>query len=429
MRVAQPKIIIVGAGLAGLAAATHLMEKGFEVKLLEARDRCGGRIWSDDALGVPLDKGAAWIHGSEGNPIAELAYRFHAAFQPVDFSHFYTFDRKGQKIPDETILDFEAEFAKKLMYAKEFAQLSKQDLSLSSALSRYFKPEDLPPTQQDLFKRKLGFFEGYIGAGYEALSARHWDHELQLSGHNCIMAASYRPIIEGLAQSCQVQKNTIVKAVYERSKGMEVVTDKESYFADAVIVTVPLSILKKQSIHFDPPLPASKQLAIERLGMGLFNIAAFKFPAVFWPKDCQALSFTEFDAESISIFINFYPFSQQPILLGYSGGEKARQLEQYSDQELLAKTLSNLRKHFGPQIPSPEAQFFTRWSRDPFSLGSYSYLPVGASELDREELSKPASSRLFFAGEATNRDYPASTHGAYWSGIREAERVVKILTN
>ncbi len=423
MQSTNAQVLVIGAGFAGLGAATCLQEKGFKVEVLEARDRVGGRICDDTSFGFPLGRGANWIHGLDGNPMVELAQRFGVSFSPVDVGRFYTFDRHGQRIPPEVLDAFEEDFENSLIYAKDFAQQSPQDLSLADALAPFFKPKALSPVQQDLFKRKLGFFQGYVGADYQRLSARNWDHELSLPGGHAILSDTYVPIIQGLAASCSVRLNTVVTAIQVRDNGVDVLTDQGCYQAEAVLVTVPLSLLQQKVIHFDPPLPVVKQKAIERLGMGLFNIAALKFPRLFWEEDSRALFFSEFDAESISTFMNYYQVNRQPILLGYSGGDKALKIEQASDQQILAKVMDNLRRHYGRNIPEPEAYFFTRWSQDPFSRGSYSYLPVGASEGDREELAQPASARLFFAGEASNRDFPATTHGAYWSGLREAQRI------
>ncbi len=74
----KPKILIIGAGIAGLAAAQDLIQSGFDVTILEARARSGGRICPDDSLGLTVGRGATWIHGMEGNPITNLAHQFHA---------------------------------------------------------------------------------------------------------------------------------------------------------------------------------------------------------------------------------------------------------------------------------------------------------------------------------------------------------------
>jgi len=410
--------------MAGLAAARRLRQENITVKILEARDRYGGRVYSDDRLGWLIDRGAAWIHGAEGNPMTALAQEFHVAMEEVNFSRFYVFDRIGQRIPATEIEQFNDELENKLNQAQAWALQAQQDCSLAAAFSHFLPMDTLSFRQQDLFKRKLGFFEGYIGASYEKLSARYWNHEKTLPGGNYFLKHSYKPIIDALAQGCDLQLNTIVQVIQEKDQSVEVLTNRGRFQADVVIVTVPLTLLQKKTIQFDPPLSANKDQAIARLGMGLLNIAAFKFPTVFWPQDAQALFFSSFDALSFPTFINFYQFNQQPILLAYAGGEKALKIEALSDQEVMVKLMNDFKRQYGNQVPDPIDYFITRWSQDPFSQGSYSYIPVGASVEDRETLAQPASKRILFAGEATHRDYPATTHGAYWSGIREAERIL-----
>jgi len=422
----RKKIIIIGAGIAGLAAYARLIEYGFDAMILEARDRCGGRILTDDTLGIPLSGGAAWIHGIDNNPITMLAKRFHANMAPVNLNKFATFDRHGQIISQNIIQQFNEKFEQLLKQAKKLAYDSKHDISLATALSTFIENEKLSPTEQDLFKRKLMFFEGYIGANYEFLSARHWDQEEIWPGDNCFLTSSYQPIIDGLLQNCLVKLNTIVTNINTRENDIEIVSENTVFYADAVIITVPLGILKKNFIKFNPPLPIAKEKAIEHLDMGLFNITAIKFPTAFWQKEFQLMFFTQFDDSSIPTFLNLYHFIQQPILLGYSGGKTARQLENFSDEEIIEKTMQNFKKIYGTELPEPESYFTTRWSSDPFSYGSYSYVPAGASGDDYEAIAKPIANRLFFAGEATCSKHPATTHGAYLSGIREAERIKKI---
>ncbi len=103
-------------------------------------------------------------------------------------------------------------------------------------------------------------------------------------------------------------------------------------------------------------------------------------------------------------------------------------LEKLSDEELIEKTIHNFKTIYGTQVLEPISYINTRWSSDPFSYGSYSYIPVDSSSHDYDLIAAPVDNRLFFAGEATHSKHPSTTHGAYLSGIRETERIKKILS-
>jgi monoamine oxidase len=119
-------------------------------------------------------------------------------------------------------------------------------------------------------------------------------------------------------------------------------------------------------------------------------------------------------------------FIKEPILIGYSGGDNARRLETYSDKAVIDIIMRDFKKLFGHDIPAPTDYVNTRWSHNPFSYGSYSYLKTGSSPTDYDVMAQSVSDRLFFAGEATSSKYPATTHGAYLSGIREAKKIKDI---
>lgn len=416
-------MIIVGAGIAGLSACNRLTEYGFDVKILEANHYIGGRILTDYSTGIPIGLGASWIHGITNNPINRLANENHTDLVTVDPTKFTVFDRHGDPIPPDIIKQFDTKFNHLLEKSQQYSFQTKTDLSLSSALLHFVDIERFSPVEKDLFKIKLNYFEGYIGASYQLLSARHWNQEHAWPGANCFLTNSYQPIVDGLAKQCDILLNTRVTAIHSQKNTIQVITENTIFNADIVLITVPLGVLKKNAIQFSPALSVEKQHAIDNLAMGLFNITALKFPHAFWPNESQILFFTQFNNHSISTFFNLHHFIKEPIIIGYSGGECAKKIETLSDTELVKQTMDNFNDFFGKNIPEPESFITTRWSQNPFSYGSYSYIPVGASGDDYEALAKPESNRLFFAGEATSSIYPATTHGAYLSGIREAERI------
>lgn len=422
----QKKIIIVGAGIAGLSACIKLTELGFDAKILEARNRPGGRIWTDYSLGIPFGKGAGWIHGDKDNPMTELANCFNAKMVTINPEQFTIFDKNKLPITRDEIKKFNEKFASYLKQAKKIANQSIDDISLFTALKDITKSIYFSTLEKTLFDYKLKGIENYEGADSSNLSARTYGNTDAWPGENCFLTSSYEPILEGLVKKCRIDLNTVVKEINLREKNVEIITEHSIFYADAVLVTLPLGILKKNIVKFNPPLPHNKIKAIQTIGMGLFNIIAMKFPKKFWPES-QALVFSEFAKPSINIFFNLTHFIPEPILVGYCGGQTALQLEAFSDDELIKKIMANFENHFSTQLPNPESYIITRWGQDPFSYGSYSYLKTGSTEKDYETLAEPLSNKLFFAGEATSLQYPSTTHGAWLSGIREAERIQKIL--
>ncbi len=420
------EVIIIGAGIAGLAAGQALTAAGVDNLTLEARDRYGGRIWPDNSLGSPVARGAQLIHGINDNPMISLAQQFPSSYFNLEISHrsYYIFDRQGQSIAPNIVSDFDHQLETLLHQANKLAWQKEQDISLAESLSSLLNINQWSSVQQDLFTRKLRFFENYIGAEYELLSARHWNEEEETSGETVILEDGYAAIIKGLAHSCTIQLNTTVQSLHSRKDEVEILTDRGVFKANAVIVTLPLGVLKNQKIRFDPPLSTLKQAAIDRLGMGLFNIIGMRFPRIFWPEDGRAFFLP---SKRVPVIVNIRSFSNEPILIGWVGGKTGRALENETDVEVIKGVLTQLTV-FGKNIPAPERYFLTRWGHDPYSFGSYSYLPVGATGDDRDVLSQPESDNLFFAGEATHRQFPATVHGAYLSGLREAAKIIKILS-
>jgi len=219
--------------------------------------------------------------------------------------------------------------------------------------------------------------------------------------------------------------NTNVLKVCHDKSGITVITEQEEFTAEKAIITIPLGVLKKGSILFEPDLPENKKSAIQKLQMGILNSVVLKFPKIFWPTNYSGMYFTcpELD---FRCFTNLNYLQQEPIITGRVSGDQAQMLEALDDKKLVEKAMFGLRKAFGHTIPEPSQYLITRWGKNPFSYGSYSYIPIGATGTECDVLAEPIGNRLFFAGEATHREYPATTHGAYLSGIREAERVINL---
>ena len=187
--------------------------------------------------------------------------------------------------------------------------------------------------------------------------------------------------------------------------------------ADRVIVTVPLGVLKAGTITFDPPLGESKRAAIARLGFGVLDKVVLAFSEPFWPQSPDVVGLVGAQ-QPLPILVNGLSFGAGPLLVGLRGGAAARSRESLSDQQSVDEVRAAL------DAPAPTGALVTRWAADRYARGSYSYLAVGASPADQRALAEPATERVLFAGEATEPEHFATVHGAYLSGVREAQRIL-----
>ena len=116
-------------------------------------------------------------------------------------------------------------------------------------------------------------------------------------------------------------------------------------------------------------------------------------------------------------------YTRQPVLLGFNAADYAKKTMSWSDDDIVADAMSVLRVIYGSSIPQPEGWQLSRWYSDPFARGSYSYNKLDGSRESRIALAESVAARLFFAGEATSADYPATVHGAYQSGLDAAHLI------
>jgi monoamine oxidase len=190
---------------------------------------------------------------------------------------------------------------------------------------------------------------------------------------------------------------------------------------------LPLGVLKKGAVEFSPALPPEKQAAIQRLKMGLLNKIVLKFPEVFWSPKAYYFSRLRENSGNTLEFLNMYHYLKEPIIVGLNCAAYARSLEQLSKDEVVTAAMTELRAIFGAKVPEPIATTVTKWNSDPFAYGSYSYVPVGASQRDFNILAANIEGKIFFAGEATLAAYRGTVHGAFLSGEREAKNILRAL--
>jgi monoamine oxidase len=417
-------VLVLGAGIAGLAAARTLTDKGLSVIVLEARNRIGGRMWTDSSLGTPLDLGASWIHGVKGNPITKLAKQFGAKTVRTDDENSIMFHADGSEMTDSEWAEMETLFDEIYEEVASMQEDTDEDMTLQEAFDVVLTEYNLSEEQL----RRLNYYAYQVtaleyGADMKDLSLWEWDQDEMFGGEEVIFPGGYNQITDGLAQGLDIRLGMVVKTVRYGSAGVEVETSAGSFVADKAVVTFPLGVLKQASVKFEPSLPESKQAAIDRLAMGVLNKVYLKFPEVFWDEDVQTINYIGEELGEWCDWLSFVPFTGEAVLMAFHGGDKGFAFEDLSDDEIRAGAMKTLRVMFGDGIPEPEGMLVTRWGKDPFSFGAYSHIPPFASGDDYDAVFEPVGDVLYFAGEATSRKYPSTVHGAYLSGIAAAEEM------
>ena len=243
------------------------------------------------------------------------------------------------------------------------------------------------------------------------------------AGNDALFAAGYGQIIDRLAQGLDIRLEHPVTTIDYSGQRVVLGTGPGMTFDAAVaIVTVPLGVLKSGSPVFQPALPSRKRRAIDQLGMGVLNKTCLLFDNVFWQEDVELIGYVGAETGQWSETLNLYPYTGQPILMMFNAGSYGARIEAMPDAEVVSQALASLADMYG-SVPRPKDARITRWRSDPWSYGSYSYVPVGSSFRRHVDLARPVDGKVFFAGEATHRDYPATVHGAFLSGVRAAREV------
>lgn len=418
--------IVIGAGIAGLAAGDYLRKKGWGVTILEARERVGGRVWSraDWKGKQPVDMGASWIHGISGNPMAELAREQGIRTVPFDYEKKSVYQRGGSRISSAEETRIEKNFRKTLKLANATAEELSQDVSLRKTFTG--AETKLGWSAEEL--ARLNFkahteIEHEFAASLEELSAQYWNEGEELPGGDAIVPGGLGAIVEPWARGQDIRFGQAVERVRYDRDGVRVKTSQGLEIrAKKLILTVPLGILKKGKIVFDPPLPKEKLDAIGRIGFGNYQKTALLYEELFWDPELHLFDWDGgATGKEWAEWVNLYPFTGEPALIAFHTGKVAYGIESMTDREIADAATDALASALGRKVSRPKDIIVSKWGHDPYSLGAYSFMGVGATPADRMVLGKPLEGSLYFAGEAVSENYSATMHGAYESGLSAAK--------
>jgi polyamine oxidase len=417
------RVLVIGAGMAGLSAARQLADEGFKVTVLEARDRIGGRIHTDRSLGSAVDLGAAWIHGTEGNPIADLARRAKARTVATDWEAFALY-RDAEELGDGPIAAGERLAERWLAAAAEAAGrgVSVGEL-LAAEIARTGAKAD-PATLAVARWMLAGAIELEYGEDRDALAAIAYDAEEAFDGDDVLFPGGYDALPRLLAEGLDVRLGAAVERIVHDEAGVRVHGRFGEMAADAAVLAVPLGVLQAGRIDIAPGLPAGHGRVLSQLRMGVLEKVVMRFDEPFWPEGMHGLG-----ALDSPIPVEYYPLDVHgagPLLVALVGGDAARALATRDEAAAVREVLVPLERAMGRKLPAPKQVVRSRWTDDPWALGSYSVVRPGGDPEDREVLAEPVGPRLWLAGEHTVSDHPATVHGAFLSGQRVARKISRM---
>lgn len=420
LRDADARVVIIGAGVAGLAAAYRLHQAGLRnLVVLEAKARIGGRIHTDTSWGFPIDLGASWVHGAgRGNPLTGLADAAGLTTFYTDDDAVAVYDIDGSTYSDETQDEREADYNDFLREVMDTGSLDDSILDRVNAL----RP-DLLTDRYGLYMLSA-YTEFDYGSDIALLSAMNFDTDRTFAGKDRIVTNGFGLLVQHLAQGITVYDGQRVTAVDYSGRTTTVTTTQGSFEAEYVIVAAPLQVLKSGAIQFDPPLPDARTSALSRMSNGAVNKVVLRFPEAFWDTDLQYIGYTPAEKGKYNYFVNFRKFSEHNVLMTFAFGEFAIEMEAHDDAQVIADVMAALQVMYGADIPQPTGILRSAWHGDPDIGGCYTSAVVGMDGSEYEAVGGEVGGRLFFAGEHTSRRYRGTVHGAFLSGEAAAEAIM-----
>ena len=397
-------VIVVGAGMAGLAAAKRLLAAGRNVLVLEATDRIGGRALADTkTFSIPIDFGAAWLHGVPTNPLTPVvdALKFGRAKTDLDGPIFIRNRRATKHETAVCGMTYDT-----LEVALDTAAKKNED----RAVSLYLPPK---APCREFSADSLGRYESAV----ELDQTSSIDAALFQAGDDHFVRESIGAFVAEYGKNVPVALLSPVTAIRYDDDGVVVdVLGGRRVTARRALVTVSTGVLRAKKIAFEPPLPDWKLAAIDGLPMGVMNKVVMEFKKDIFTKTPDS-SWVFWDGPSDDNLAFVIKPLGAFIAIAFYGGEQAKKYEK-DDAAALAHAKGALFAMYGP--PS-ETEFLrsaiTHWGSEPWTLGSYSAALPGNSRM-RAELARPVANRVFFAGEACARpELNGSLAGAFETGV------------
>ena len=431
------RVLVVGAGIAGLTVANAMAHAAVDCVVLEARGRVGGRLHTADLAGSAVDVGGSWMHHPDGNPVRSFARVVGIECRPGDpMPTLSAFDcSTGLWLSPA---DVEASLTAELEgYTEALPELRTQlgpAASAADGIEAYLATTGLAGEALRRARQGLRASVEADAAGAAGHQSLQWLWTQEEYGGNYfgdLPEGGLAAVTGALAAGLDVRLEWPVERVDLTDAGVSVTsTSGRTETGSHVVVAVPLGVLKQDRPSFGPPLPPERGDAVRRLGFGRYEKVALKFDEAFWREAgwSHLVLFPPEAAEPASWVFDLDAFFGVPILVCHTFHSATGHLAGVSTDAAARWVLDMLSAAIGAPCPEPVAVTVTRWADDPYSAGAYTHVPPGSTNADLDSLGTPIAGRLLFAGEHTQSARVGYADGAMTSGIREAKRLLETTT-
>ncbi|XP_035687059.1 polyamine oxidase 7-like [Branchiostoma floridae] len=437
----ERKIVIVGAGIAGIAAAKTLHENGVDdFVILEGSDRIGGRMRQAEFGGVKVEIGANWVQGLHDNPIWDLAQKYNISGKISDYDDVVIRNKTGNDVTDQAEEAWER-LGTAQEYLGEWRERIREeklpDVSLRVALKlggwrpktplekviEYFDYEfEYADAPEVTSLNNTGMNEeDFTGGEYFVTDQRGFGHIVDRLSDEFLSPNDARR---------RLQLNKVVRTVNWTDTDVTfTTTDGSTYRGEYGLMTVSIGVLENDVIDFIPDLPAWKVEEIYQFRMGQYCKIFLKFPNKFWD-DNEYILYAGSLRPQYAVWQNLelpwtFPNGTN-ILLVTAIADDVQRIELQSDEATKQEIMTVLRNMYGNNISEPESILVPRWLTNPLFFGAYSNWPIHVTAQDFEKLAAPVG-RLYFGGEATHPRYNGYVHGGYLSGIDQANAILSCM--
>ncbi|XP_043554065.1 peroxisomal N(1)-acetyl-spermine/spermidine oxidase-like isoform X2 [Chiloscyllium plagiosum] len=475
-----PKVVIIGAGIAGVAAAEKLYHQGFaDVQIIEASSQPGGRIRSYPFGKSVVDEGAQYIHGaSMKNPIFQLAKQNDLLQQVYNKSGTeWSVLTNTQKLLDSDFTEEMRNLAssilrrahclaeeKRYTQAKSLAEVYSEEVK---TLLKQWTDDHVELRIQKLALLSMSMKWQCIHLATNSLgdvSVHEYREYKNIEGDDRNSPGLFPSLLQKLLEVIPEEKLLLERPVKQIQWDGNFISEDTSLYpvrvvcedgnhilADHVIVTISLGCLKANSQSlFQPSLPKKYQHAIQNMGFGTMNKIYLEYEAPFWDENTDIIGLVWEDETPLSaqkpnlaewwrrvpvIYVFRPPERFGHVLVGTISGKEAEFVESLSPEEIASNFTKLFRQFTGrPSLPAPKNAFVTKWFSNPYTRGSYSHISIDSTGDMIDTLAEPLpqakegtsspTMQILFAGEATHRSYHSTSHGALLSGWREADRLI-----